>query len=135
MQSFIVYPSHMANDNVHVKKFGGTSVGSIERIEAVAQRICEDISEGQKPIVVASAMSGETNRLVGLAREMDAKYRGPAYDMLLASGEQVSISLLAMALEKRGVKALPLLAYQLGIHTDAIFFESSNSKRKMAINC
>jgi aspartate kinase len=116
-----VYPSHMANDNVHVKKFGGTSVGSIERIEAVAQRICEDISEGQKPIVVASAMSGETNRLVGLAREMDAKYRGPAYDMLLASGEQVSISLLAMALEKRGVKALPLLAYQLGIHTDAIF--------------
>ncbi|NQZ02932.1 MAG: hypothetical protein HRT45_19890, partial [Bdellovibrionales bacterium] len=68
----------MANDNVHVKKFGGTSVGSIERIEAVAQRICEDISEGQKPIVVASAMSGETNRLVGLAREMDAKYRGPA---------------------------------------------------------
>lgn len=111
----------MANDNVHVKKFGGTSVGSIERIEAVADRICEDRATGQKPIVVASAMSGETNRLVGLAREMDPKYRGPAYDMLVASGEQVSIALLAMALEKRGVPAMPLLAYQLGIQTDAIF--------------
>ncbi len=104
-----------------VKKFGGTSVGSIERIEAVAQRIFEDTQEGQRPIIVSSAMAGETNRLVSLARDINNTYRGPAYDMLLASGEQVSIALLAMAIEKRGLKAKPLLAYQLGIKTDSIF--------------
>lgn len=104
-----------------IKKFGGTSVGSIQRIEAVADRLKRDIESGQRPIVVASAMSGETNRLVQLASEVNPKYRGPSYDMLLASGEQVSIALLAMALERRGVKALPLLAFQLGIETDSIF--------------
>lgn len=104
-----------------VKKFGGTSVGSIERIEAVADRIVEDIREkGEKPVVVASAMSGETNRLISLAHQVDPYERSPAYDMLLASGEQVSIALLAMALHKRGVKARPLLAFQLGIMTDAL---------------
>lgn len=104
-----------------VKKFGGTSVGSIERIEAVADRIVEDIREkGEKPVVVASAMSGETNRLISLAHQVDPFERSPAYDMLLASGEQVSIALLAMALNKRGVKARPLLAFQLGIMTDAL---------------
>lgn len=104
-----------------VKKFGGTSVGSLERIEAVAERILEDQKNGQSPIVVASAMSGETNRLVKLAHDMNPMYRGLAYDMLLASGEQVSISLLAMALEKKGAKAIPLLAHQLGIRTDSIY--------------
>lgn len=113
-----------------VKKFGGTSVGSIERIEAVAERVCEDAKNGQSPIVVASAMSGETNRLVRLASDINPYYRGPAYDMLLASGEQVSISLLAMAMEKRGFKAKPLLAYQLGIETDSIFSKA----RIMSVN-
>ncbi len=104
-----------------VKKFGGTSVGSIERIEAVADRIKEDIeTKGEQPIVVASAMSGETNRLVSLAHQVAPSDRSPAYDMLLASGEQVSISLLSMALHKRGIKARPLLAFQLGIMTDAL---------------
>ncbi len=107
--------------NIKVKKFGGTSVGSIERIEAVAERMLEDIARGEKPIIVASAMSGETNRLVRLANDIDPLYRGLAYDMLLASGEQVSIALLAIALEKRGIKAIPLLAHQLGIHTDSIY--------------
>lgn len=106
---------------VVVKKFGGTSVGSVQRIEAVAERLLKDVSNGQHPIVVASAMSGETNRLVQLASEVNPRYRGASYDMLLASGEQVSIALLAMALEKRGLQALPLLAFQLGIETDAIF--------------
>lgn len=106
---------------IAVKKFGGTSVGSIERIEAVAERVLEDIRAGQRPIVVASAMSGETNRLVRLANEIDPSYRGLSYDMLLASGEQVSIALLSIALEKRGVTSQPLLAYQLGIQTDSIF--------------
>lgn len=104
-----------------VKKFGGTSVGTIERIEAVAERVVEDFKKGQLPLIVASAMSGETNRLVKLANNIDRYYRGPAYDMLLASGEQVAISLLAMAIEKRGVKSIPLLAHQVGIETDTLF--------------
>ena len=104
-----------------VKKFGGTSVGTIERIEAVADRIWSDLNEGQKPVITASAMSGETNRLVSLADQVDRGYRGRAYDMLLASGEQVSISLLAMALEKRSIPTRPLLAHQVGIYTDSIF--------------
>lgn len=66
-------------------------------------------------------MSGETNRLIALAEKIDPDYRGSAYDMLIASGEQVSISLLAIALQKRGIKAQPLLAYQLGIRTDSTF--------------
>lgn len=106
--------------NVLVKKYGGTSVGSIERIENLADRLVADINRGQKPVVVASAMSGETNRLIGLAEQIDPDYRGLAYDMLIASGEQVSISLLAIALNKRGIKAQPFLAYQLGIHTDSV---------------
>lgn len=72
-------------------------------------------------MVVVSAMSGETNRLIALAEKIDPDYRGSAYDMLIASGEQVSISLLAIALQKRGIKAQPLLAYQLGIRTDSTF--------------
>ena len=103
-----------------VKKYGGTSVGSIERIESLADRLVRDIARGEMPIVVASAMSGETNKLIALAEKIDPDYRGPAYDMLIASGEQVSISLLAIALQKRGVKTQPLLAYQLGILTDSV---------------
>ena len=104
-----------------VKKYGGTSVGSIERIESLADRLVKEIKQGQKPVVVVSAMSGETNRLIGLAEKIDPDYRGSAYDMLIASGEQVSISLLAIALQKRGVKAQPLLGFQLGIRTDSTF--------------
>jgi aspartate kinase len=111
----------MAQAPIIVKKFGGTSVGSIERIEAVASRVAHAVQKGQAPVLAVSAMSGETNRLISLAYQVDPSYRGPAYDMLVASGEQVSIALLAMALEKRGISARPLLAYQLGIQTDSIF--------------
>jgi aspartate kinase len=111
----------MFRDKAIVKKFGGTSVGSVERIEHVASLVVREQGRGRLPIVVASAMSGETNRLVALASEIDKNYRGPAYDMLVASGEQVSIALLAIALEKRGVRAKPLLAYQLGIETDNVY--------------
>jgi aspartate kinase len=110
----------MLESGILVKKYGGTSVGSIERIESLADRLFADVRSGQKPIVVASAMSGETNRLIALGEKIDPDYRGPAYDMLIASGEQVSISLLAIALQKRGIKAQPLLAYQLGIQTDSV---------------
>lgn len=106
---------------VIVKKFGGTSVGNIERIEAVAERLVRDLEQGEFPVVVVSAMSGETNRLVALGNQIDSNYRGPAYDVLVASGEQVSVALLSIALEKRGHKAKPLLAYQLGIETDNIY--------------
>jgi aspartate kinase len=109
-----------APPNTIVKKYGGTSVGSIERIENLADRLVRDIKSGQKPIVVASAMSGETNRLIAMAEKIDPDYRGPAYDMLVASGEQVSISLLSIALQRRGIKAQPLLGFQLGIRTDSV---------------
>lgn len=111
----------MFSDKVIVKKFGGTSVGSVERIEHVASLVAREVAVGRLPIVVASAMSGETNRLVALGSEIDKNYRGPAYDMLVASGEQVAIALLAIALEKRGIRAKPLLAYQLGIETDNVY--------------
>ena len=105
-----------------VKKFGGTSVGTIERIEAVAERLMLDWKEKNEwPVVVASAMAGETNKLVALGNQIDSSYRGPAYDMLVASGEQVSIALLSIALQKRGMKAKPFLAYQLGIETDNLY--------------
>jgi len=107
--------------NILVKKFGGTSVGSIERIEMVAERLKRDYERGERFVVVASAMAGETNRLVRLANDVYTDFKGPAYDMLLASGEQVSIALLSLALEKRGLKALPYLAFQLGIQTDSIY--------------
>jgi aspartate kinase len=107
--------------SVLVKKYGGTSVGSIERIEALADRLSREVASGQRPVVVASAMSGETNRLIGLADQIDPDHRGSAYDMLVASGEQVSISLLSIALNKRGIKAQPLLAHQVGILTDSTF--------------
>jgi len=105
---------------IHVQKFGGTSLGSIERIEKVADRIHRNRSQGKCLVIVISAMSGETNRLSQLAQQITTK-KGPAYDMLLASGEQVSVSLLALALQKRGLKATPLLAHQVGIQTDNLF--------------
>lgn len=108
-------------EKIIVKKFGGTSVGSVERIQHVASLVAREVGRGRLPVVVASAMAGETNRLVALGNEIDPSYRGPAYDMLVASGEQVSIALLTIALGKAGVKAKPYLAYQLGIETDSVF--------------
>jgi aspartate kinase len=112
----------MKQTEICVKKFGGTSVGSVERITAVSQRILEESQKDSRPtVIVASAMAGETNRLVDLANKTNMGYRGPAYDMLLASGEQVSIALLTMALEQKGLKAKPYLAHQLGIKTDSMY--------------
>jgi aspartate kinase len=113
-------PAPLPKSDLLVKKFGGTSVGSIERIEKVADRLVADLRRGEKPVVVVSAMSGETNRLVALGEAIDPNYRGPAYDMLVASGEQVSVALLTIAIEKRGVPARALLAHQLGVVTDSV---------------
>ncbi|MEQ1877669.1 MAG: aspartate kinase, partial [Bdellovibrionia bacterium] len=100
---------------------GGTSVGTIPRIQNVADRVLKDKASGQKPVVVVSAMAGETNRLVALANEMLPLSRGAAYDMLLATGEQASVALTVLAFEKAGAKARPYLAHQLGIRTDSMF--------------
>lgn len=108
-------------ESISVKKFGGTSVGSIERILNVARRVIRDQQNGACPVVVVSAMSGETNRLVAMGDQIFSGYRGPAYDMLIASGEQVSVGLLTMAIESLGAKARPYLAHQLGILTDSMF--------------
>ncbi|PIU00788.1 MAG: aspartate kinase [Bdellovibrionales bacterium CG10_big_fil_rev_8_21_14_0_10_45_34] len=110
----------MKTQSIVVQKFGGTSVGTIERIEALAARIQTSVAKGLKPVVVVSAMSGETNRLVALAGQIDPNYRGISYDMIVASGEQVSVGLLGIALEKRGVQPRLFLGFQLGIRTDSV---------------
>ena len=107
--------------NLIVKKFGGSSVGSIEKIEAVAERLLKDCEKGEQPIVVISAMSGWTNSLKEMAHNIYPDFQGEAYDMLLSSGEQISVSLLSLALEKRGIKNTPLLGHQAGIQTDSFF--------------
>lgn len=102
-----------------VQKYGGTSVGSVERIEAVAERIARHRSAGDQLIIVVSAMSGETNRLLGLARELTPNPSPRELDVLVSTGEQVSMALLAMALHKRGIDALSLKGSQVAIRTDS----------------
>lgn len=108
-----------------VHKYGGTSIGSIERIEHVARRIAEAKTEagneGVGIAVVASAMSGETDRLAGLAAQLDPASSGRELDALLATGEQVSVALLAIALKKHGVEAVSMTGAQAGIRTDSEF--------------
>lgn len=106
-----------------VQKFGGTSVGSIERIEHVADTIAKE-KESNDCVAVVSAMSGETNRLTELAHKITAEPNRMAQDVLLASGEQVSCALLAIALEKRGIPARPVLAFQADIETNKIFSDA-----------
>ncbi|BDY03934.1 aspartate kinase [Ferrimonas sp. YFM] len=104
--------------SLFVQKFGGTSVGSFDRIEAVADGIARTVREGHKTVVVLSAMAGETNRLLELASLVSAQPDQRELDMLVSTGEQISIALMAMALHKRGVQAVSLLGFQVGIHTD-----------------
>lgn len=103
---------------LYVQKFGGTSVGTIERIEAVADKVTKFRNEGHQIVVVASAMSGETNRLIGLANEITEEPDPRELDMLVSTGEQVTVSLLAMALKARGIDATSHTGAQVGIHTD-----------------
>ncbi len=101
-----------------VQKYGGTSVGSIERIKNVARRVVATKKRGDQVVVVLSAMSGETDRLISLANEIDPEHNQREYDVLVSSGEQVSISLLAMAIETLGEKAISYLGSQITIRTD-----------------
>lgn len=111
--------SQFPKDAVIVQKYGGTSVGNAERIKNVAARVARQFKGGHTRIaVVVSARSGETNRLVEMVNEVNPQASGKAYDMAVAAGEQVSVALMAAALEAEGVKARPFNAYNLGIYTD-----------------
>ncbi|MEP4148320.1 MAG: aspartate kinase [Halioglobus sp.] len=101
-----------------VQKFGGTSVGSIERIEQVADKVAGFRSDGHSVVVVVSAMSGETNRLIGLAHDVQERPLPREMDVLVSTGEQVTTALLSMALDKRGVKAKSYNGSQVRILTD-----------------
>jgi len=104
---------------LYVKKFGGTSVGSVERIEAVADSLKAARDAGDDVVVVVSAMSGETNRLIDLAQQVTEDPAPREMDVLVSTGEQVTIALLAMALLKRGVDARSYTGSQVRITTDS----------------
>ncbi|MCI4625411.1 MAG: aspartate kinase [Candidatus Magnetoovum sp. WYHC-5] len=101
-----------------VQKYGGTSVGSLERIRAVAQKAVKCKKEGNDVVLVVSAMSGETDRLIGLANELSESPKEREIDMLLSSGERVSAALTSIAIEALGVKAMSFTGRQVGIVTD-----------------
>ncbi|MGP9557550.1 aspartate kinase [Psychrobacter sp. AOP7-A1-24] len=101
-----------------VQKYGGTSMGSIDRIKNVAKRVKRWHDNGHQVVVVVSAMSGETNRLIDLARQISTQPDPREYDQMVSTGEQVSISLLAMAIKELGIGARSLTGRQVAIKTD-----------------
>lgn len=113
-----------------VQKFGGTSVGSVERIQAVAEKIRDFQAKGNQVVVVVSAMSGETNRLIGLANDIQEEPDAREMDVLVSTGEQVTIALLCMALKKVGQDARSYIGSQVKILTD----ESHTKARIISID-
>jgi len=107
-----------------VQKFGGTSVGSVERIRNVARRVAKWKRAGHDVVVVPSAMSGETNRLIALAKELQAQPDARELDVVASTGEQVTIGLLTMALLELGVKAKSYTGWQVKVLTDSAFTKS-----------
>ncbi|RLJ71464.1 aspartate kinase [Hydrogenivirga caldilitoris] len=103
-----------------VQKFGGTSVGSVERIENAARRVVETLKRGDKVVVVSSAMAGDTDKLISLSREITEFPNEREMDMLLATGEQKAIALFAMTLRKLGYPAISLCGWQVPIVTDEV---------------
>ena len=103
-----------------VQKFGGTSVGDLERIQNVANRVAKTKKEGHDVVVVVSAMSGETNKLVGYAEHFSKTPARAEMDMLLSSGERVTASLLSIALQEMGVDAAAMTGRKAGIVTDSL---------------
>lgn len=106
---------------LYVQKFGGSSVANIERIQQVADKVRDFHRDGHQVVVVLSAMSGETNRLLDLARQVSSNPSPREQDMLASTGEQVTIALLAIALEERGVPAVSLTGWQVPVRTDSSF--------------
>jgi aspartate kinase len=123
-----------------VHKYGGTSMGSTERIRNVAKRVAKWARAGHQMVVVPSAMSGETNRLLGLAKELSPARHTPALarelDAIAATGEQVSVGLLAIALQAEGLEAVSYAGWQVAVATDSSFtkarIESIDDKRVRA---
>ncbi|TMU84424.1 aspartate kinase [Bacillus sp. BHET2] len=107
--------------SIVVQKFGGTSVGSTDRIKRVSGYIMKEKKKGNDVVVVVSAMAKTTDTLVNLAGELSEVPRKREMDMLLATGEQITISLLAMALQQKGLEAVSLTGQQAGIQTDEVF--------------
>jgi aspartate kinase len=120
-RSPLVQIKHGNSMSTIVQKFGGTSVGDTKRIEAVAERVARTQRAGNKVVVVVSAMSGETDRLLGLAKAIEPRAGGRELDVLLSTGEQVTIALLCMALAKHGVPAVSYTGSQVRILTDSAF--------------
>ncbi|MFN9391248.1 MAG: aspartate kinase, partial [Betaproteobacteria bacterium] len=104
-----------------VQKFGGTSVASTERIRNVSRRVAKWCAAGHQVVVVPSAMSGETNRLIGLARELQEEPDPRELDVVASTGEQVTVGLLSMALMAQGVKARSYTGWQVKVLTDSAF--------------
>ncbi|HPO20947.1 MAG TPA: aspartate kinase, partial [Rubrivivax sp.] len=108
-----------------VHKYGGTSMGSTERIRSVARRVAKWARAGHQMVVVPSAMSGETNRLLGLAKELAPERQTPAsqreLDQIAATGEQVSVGLLSLALQAEGLQAISYSGWQVPIRTDSSY--------------
>src|SRR5690606_24360604 len=104
-----------------VHKYGGTSMGSVERIQNVARRVAKWHAAGHQVVVVPSAMSGETNRLLGLAKEISAQPDGRELDQLAATGEQASSALLAIALQAQGTPARSYTGWQVPVRTDSSY--------------
>ncbi len=104
-----------------VQKYGGTSVGSIEKIKAVAERVVETYREGNQMVVVLSAMAGQTDKLIAMAKEIDPDPDSRELDVLMSTGEQVSVALFAIVLKSMGYDARSLLGFQAAIHTDDLY--------------
>ncbi len=103
-----------------VQKYGGTSVGSIERIANVADKVIKTVEQGHQVVVAVSAMSGETNRLIAMAQEIQARPNPREMDVLISTGEQVTIALLSMALQQRGYPAISFTGWQVPILTNNV---------------
>jgi aspartate kinase len=123
-----------------VQKFGGTSVGDLDRIRNVATRVKKEVDAGNEVAVVVSAMAGETNKLVGLVDGISNMYDAREYDAVVASGEQVTAGLLALCLQDMGIEARSWLGWQIPIHTTGahgkariVEIESADMLKRMAV--
>lgn len=111
-----------------VQKYGGTSVANVERIKNVAARVARTAKEGHKVVVVVSAMSGETDKMINLAHQVSSNPNEREMDMLLSSGERVTSALTAMAIEDLGCRAMALTGRQMGIITDDVHTKARIAK-------
>ncbi|WP_288903891.1 aspartate kinase [uncultured Sneathiella sp.] len=103
-----------------VMKFGGTSVGTVERIKNVARKVKREVDAGHEVAVVVSAMAGDTNRLVDLVSDISSLHDAREYDVVVSSGEQVSVGLLSLALQDLGISARSWLGWQVPVNTNAV---------------